>query len=174
MPDNYTMEARLCDDDGLVSAKPVSDRKALEPEGTSYLDRINNWRWRMAQWRGEERFEPVKIPFVCTGNAHLIGEHIRCTSPAHKNTYLRQKLVERGTVEWGTVSIDLMATKELEEIVSLRQIGDQMQSAGSRLAEAVEDHFDDEIFQVLGYESAMALRELKSAIKQWTEARRKS
>lgn len=84
MDDPYTMDARLCDDEGMVSHEPVADRKLLEREGTTYLDRLNNWRSVGAHIRGDEHFEAVTEAYRCTGHAHLIGEHMRCISPAHR------------------------------------------------------------------------------------------
>jgi hypothetical protein len=46
----------------------------------TYLDVLNNLRRHTAY--GD--FKPIIEPFVCTGHAHLAGEHILCTSPAHK------------------------------------------------------------------------------------------
>lgn len=61
--DPYTEEDRLCDDDGMVAG--------------GYVERLN-------RWRVVGGLEPYDGPaFPCTGDAHLVGEHIRCTSPAH-------------------------------------------------------------------------------------------
>jgi hypothetical protein len=68
-PDPYTSEQRLCDDGGMVSAEPT-DRVL------TYLDRLNDLRALTGLPR-------VTEGFACTGSAHLAGEHIRCTSPAH-------------------------------------------------------------------------------------------
>src|SRR4051812_46773360 len=64
------MEMRLCDDDGMVSETSIHDT-CLD-----YLLQINNLRRHGG-------YPPVTEPFACTGHAHLAGEHIRCTSPAH-------------------------------------------------------------------------------------------
>lgn len=77
---DYTMELRLCDDDGIVSHEPVD-----EPGGTldgSYLERLNRLRNMTLRARGDKP-ETITEPFTCTGSAHLAGEHMRCTSPAH-------------------------------------------------------------------------------------------
>lgn len=73
--DPYTIELRLCDDGGMVSHNFPGD-----PEHGSYLDRLNYLR---AQTGLRDEHLPVKDPFACTGNAHLAGHHVRCTSPAH-------------------------------------------------------------------------------------------
>lgn len=57
--DPFTMEARLCDDAGMVSGE--------------YLDAYNRGRHSDDLWS----------PFPCTGHAHIGRQHIRCTSPAH-------------------------------------------------------------------------------------------
>lgn len=77
--DPYTAEARLCDDDGVVSDNPVTPGApgtAVSP-GLTYRQLLNNLRRHkgMEPYTGE--------PFRCTGSAHLAGEHFRCTSPAH-------------------------------------------------------------------------------------------
>lgn len=76
--DAYTTRARLCDDEGLVSHELVPERQAIHP-GLTYYMMLNNLRARssppLPPFDGE--------PFVCTGSAHLAGEHICCTSPAH-------------------------------------------------------------------------------------------
>lgn len=69
------MERRLCDDDGMVSEQPCTEENLFAP-GVSYLGQINNLR-------AHGGHPPVAVPFACTGSAHLVGEHIRCTSPAH-------------------------------------------------------------------------------------------
>lgn len=63
MPDPFTLGMRLCDNDGMVAG--------------TFIDELNRLRalTRLEPWTGD--------PFVCTGDAHLAGEHIRCTSPAH-------------------------------------------------------------------------------------------
>jgi hypothetical protein len=83
--DPFTMTMRLCDDHGNVSDAPAGSPAAVaaarelgRPE--TYLDRLNRLR---ALTRVRDRLEPVSQSFVCTGSAHLAGEHIRCTSPAH-------------------------------------------------------------------------------------------
>lgn len=80
---DYTMELRLCDDAGMVSDTPVepgSPGTRISPDLT-YLKLHNNLA---ARNRNPDARKPwTGPPFVCTGSAHLAGEHIRCTSPAH-------------------------------------------------------------------------------------------
>jgi hypothetical protein len=59
--DAFTMEMRLCDDYGQTD-----------------LEKLNRLRYlsKYPAYTG--------LPFACTGSAHLAGEHVRCTSPAHK------------------------------------------------------------------------------------------
>ena len=79
-PDPFTMATRMCDDDGMVSATVATDMQGLanpELQRLTYLDKVNNMRRHTG-------LRPVE-PFACTGSAHLAGEHIRCTSPAHDN-----------------------------------------------------------------------------------------
>jgi hypothetical protein len=56
-PDPYTLKRRLY---------PVEEPNAFD----------NNLR-------AHTGLKAVEQPFRCTGHAHLAGEHIRCTSPAH-------------------------------------------------------------------------------------------
>lgn len=72
--DPYTMDLRLCDDNGLVSDEPVDGKDG----NRSYLYQLNVMKPADRQWTGGA--------FACTGHAHLAGEHIRCTSPAHPGT----------------------------------------------------------------------------------------
>jgi hypothetical protein len=82
MADPYTMELRLCDDAGMVSHRRVEDTIG-EPREFTYLDRLNHLRWlTLARLEGEA-FKPTTKAIVCTGNAHLAGEHIRCTCAVH-------------------------------------------------------------------------------------------
>jgi hypothetical protein len=74
--DAYTMELRLCDDTGMVSLEAAPD---CTPPKT-YLDVLNVLRSHTKPF-GEHK--PVTESFACTGSAHLAGQHIRCTSPAH-------------------------------------------------------------------------------------------
>lgn len=76
--DEYTMATRLCDNDGMVSHEQIPGMRS----GHTYLSLLNNWRARTAAVRGAKT-DPVTEPFHCTGSAHLVGEHIQCTSPAH-------------------------------------------------------------------------------------------
>jgi hypothetical protein len=83
MHDPYTMEVRLCDDTGLVSnerVEPDSPGTAFDPDLT-YLKLLNNLRAHNANLDARKPYDGE--PFVCTGSAHLAGQHIRCTSPAH-------------------------------------------------------------------------------------------
>lgn len=73
--DAYTMEMRLCDDEGMVSFTTSEINSEV-----SYLGIINGLRSNTKPF-GEHK--PVTEPFRCTGSAHLMGEHIRCTSPVH-------------------------------------------------------------------------------------------
>lgn len=85
--DPFTMDLRLCDDGGLVSHEPIDEPPG--PRGKSldgsYLARLNRLRNLSRTARGDKP-EFVTEPFTCTGDAHLAGEHFRCTSPAHKST----------------------------------------------------------------------------------------
>lgn len=81
MDDPFTLETRLCDDAGMVSDTPVDPPRPINP-GLTYLGLMNSWVERTRALRGDKH-EPIAEPFACTGHAHLIGEHIRCTSPAH-------------------------------------------------------------------------------------------
>jgi hypothetical protein len=59
--DAYTMELELCGADGLVDLA------------------VHNRLCRLGghpEWKHEQ-------PFLCTGSAHLAGEHVRCTSRYH-------------------------------------------------------------------------------------------
>lgn len=56
--ETFDRSARLCDDDGMVRGE--------------YLYH-HNWLAQSA----------VTEPFACTSHAHLGGEHVQCTSPAH-------------------------------------------------------------------------------------------
>lgn len=82
MTDDYTLAMRLCDDEGQVSSKLVDAEG--EPGGDrTYLDRLNRLRRWGAFARGES-IDDITESFACTGSAHLAGEHIRCTSRAHR------------------------------------------------------------------------------------------
>lgn len=72
--DPFTLQRRLCDDEGIVSEV----RAGANVFGDlTYLSQINNLR-------AHTGLLPVHEPFACTGSAHLAGEHILCTSPAHE------------------------------------------------------------------------------------------
>jgi hypothetical protein len=85
-PDPYTMEMRLCDAYGQVSAGPIT-AEDHKPTDRTYLDRHNRLA-NMTRLLHADDPETVTEPFVCTGHAHLAGEHIRCTSSAHRNPAL--------------------------------------------------------------------------------------
>lgn len=70
-PDGFTTTKRLCDDDGMVSQAQVPEEEFL-----TYLGLHN----RLSAHGGRG---PLSEPFPCTGSAHVAGEHIYCTSPAH-------------------------------------------------------------------------------------------
>lgn len=99
MTDPYTLEVRLCDDAGLVSnerVEPGSPGTVLDPDLT-YMKLLNNLR---ARNRNPDARKPYTgEPFVCTGSAHLAGEHIRCTGPAHQ----RLRMADA----YGTGSVDV-------------------------------------------------------------------
>lgn len=80
LPDPYTMDARLCDDTGMVSDErvpPGAAGTAFDPELT-YRQLLNNLR-------GHTGLPPYTGPaFACTGSAHLAREHVRCTNPVHR------------------------------------------------------------------------------------------
>jgi hypothetical protein len=95
MTDPYTTEARLCDDNGMVSDEHVAagaPGTILDPELT-YRRLLNNLRGHtgLPAWTGE--------PFACTGSAHLAREHIRCTNPIH--VYLSPNTTTTMTAWWG-------------------------------------------------------------------------
>lgn len=95
-PDPYTLELRLCDDEGMVSHELAPDCNPPK----SYLDVLNTLR-RHTKPFGEHK--PVTEPFLCTGSAHLWDRHIRCTSPAHQRpaqlvVIADPKAATRGTV----------------------------------------------------------------------------
>lgn len=82
MSDDFTIELRLCDDDGMVSNAPIEDVGPTLDK--SYLERHNRLA-HLGDWgRGERPRPDVVEPYTCTGSAHLAGEHIRCTSTAHQ------------------------------------------------------------------------------------------
>lgn len=58
------MNLRLCDDDGMVEGH--------------YVGVLNHLR----HLSGHSPYQGDSFP--CTGSAHLAGEHIHCTSPAHE------------------------------------------------------------------------------------------
>ncbi|MDQ3933409.1 MAG: hypothetical protein M3340_02120 [Actinomycetota bacterium] len=111
MSDPYTMEVRLCDDAGMVSnerVKPGSPGTAFDPDLT-YLRLHNNLAARNTN---PDTRKPVTEPYACTGHAHLAGEHIRCTSPAHApglpddlNRVLRDQsvVVPQDGAVWATI-----------------------------------------------------------------------
>lgn len=81
--DRYTMDARLCDDAGMISDEHVTlgaPGATFDPELT-YRRLLNNLRAHtgLAPYTGP--------PIGCTGSAHLAGEHIRCTNPRHTTMF---------------------------------------------------------------------------------------
>lgn len=92
--DPYTMELRLCDDEGMVSHEVAPDRGT----GQTYLQRINALR---ASTPPAGEHKPVEEPFACTGSAHLASNHIRCTSPAHLGD--RVFSVDPATQQWSLI-----------------------------------------------------------------------
>lgn len=75
------------------------------------------------------------------------------------------------------VAYGILATKDIQrlaELVRLRQVGDQMQSAGSRVAEWMAEQIENPDVDVLPYEVRMAYLELTAAIHHWTEIRKES
>lgn len=92
-PSTYTMDARLCDDAGMISDEPVTPGAPgtqFDPQLT-YRKLLNNLRAHtgLAPYTG--------APITCTGSAHLAGEHIRCTNPRHYVTRLEGEGAERAT-----------------------------------------------------------------------------
>lgn len=82
--DPFTMEVRLCDDNGMVSderVEPGSPGTVFDPDLT-YRKLLNNLRARNGSADTRKPYEGE--PFACTGSAHAAGEHVRCTSPAHR------------------------------------------------------------------------------------------
>lgn len=79
MTDPFTLEVQLCDDAGMVSNERVA-----------YLKLLNNLRARNGN--PDARKPYTGEPFVCTGSAHLAGQHIRCTSPAHQRLRMADAL----------------------------------------------------------------------------------
>lgn len=77
MDDDFTMQRRLCDNYGVVSDVRIPGSPNLFDPELTYLRQINNLR-------AHSGHPPVEAPFACTGSAHLAGEHIYCTSPAHQ------------------------------------------------------------------------------------------
>jgi hypothetical protein len=95
--DPFTMELRLCDDEGIVGSTRIADGSS--PSGWTYLDRHNHLVTRGIL--GAEA--PVKEPFYCTGSAHFACGHVRCTSPAHAAA--RQRLAAQRIVATGGESV---------------------------------------------------------------------
>ena len=75
----YDMDLRLCDDTGWVSDLPIEGESTAD---TSYLDRHNRLRSETRSLRGNDP-ETATERFMCTGSAHFLGQHFRCSSPAH-------------------------------------------------------------------------------------------
>lgn len=79
--DPYTLELRLCDNNGIVSNK-LHDPPSLFNPGLTYLGMMNNLVKYTCAIQ-DNKYETITEPFTCTGYAHLIGHHIRCISLAH-------------------------------------------------------------------------------------------
>lgn len=123
MNDGYTLEMRMCDDEGFVSNKAIEEEREipLDPSLT-YLDRLNYLRNLTRQARGDKP-ETLDVSYVCTGHAHLAGEHIRCTSPAHqqaRGTLLKSDEVTRMAIALAEtpVTIELTDEQAREAIIS--------------------------------------------------------
>lgn len=109
--ETYTLELRLCDDAGMVSDEPVepgSPGTLVSPDLT-YRKLLNNMRARNNNPDARRPYEGA--PFPCTGSAHLAGEHIRCTSPAHVGD-------PRSALEIATMPLD-----EAKQMLSRRPSG---------------------------------------------------
>lgn len=86
MTDPYTMDARLCDDAGMVSDQPVDPGNL-----GSNLDSQLTYRKQLNNLRAQTGLPPYTgEAFSCTGSAHLARQHIRCTSPAHRRYFVEQ------------------------------------------------------------------------------------
>jgi hypothetical protein len=72
----FTMTQRMCDDDGMVSNTYCDP--PIPNMNLTYLQIHNNMRRHH-----DPRGGIITEPFACTGSAHMSGEHILCTSPAH-------------------------------------------------------------------------------------------
>lgn len=105
--DPYTMDARLCDDAGMVSDERVPRGEpgtALDPELT-YRRLLDNLR----AVGGLPRY--TGPAFQCTGSAHLAGEHFRCTNPIHITV-----VVNGGAgLGFGTLRLRRCAVSDLHE-----------------------------------------------------------
>jgi hypothetical protein len=83
MNDKYTLEMRMCDDEGFVSHKRIEEERSVPLHlDLTYLDRLNFLRNLTRTARGDKP-ETVETSFMCTGHAHLAGEHILCISSHH-------------------------------------------------------------------------------------------
>lgn len=81
--DDYTMGLRLCDDAGMVSHERVEPGSpGTVDQELTYIKLLNNLKSHNANPDTRKPYEGE--PFACTGSAHLAGQHIRCTSPAHR------------------------------------------------------------------------------------------
>lgn len=60
--------------------EPGSPGTVFDPDLT-YRKLLNNLRARNGNADARKPYEGE--PFHCTGSAHVAGEHVRCTSPAH-------------------------------------------------------------------------------------------
>lgn len=86
LDDPFDIDLRLCDDDGMVSHKPIETRDGELPTlDESYMAR--HLRLQRMSSRGLEYLKQYPgfgdDPWPCTGHAHMAGLHIRCSSPAH-------------------------------------------------------------------------------------------
>ena len=73
------MDLRLCSDTGWVDDLPIEGEDTAD---ASYLDRHNRLRNESRAARGDKP-ETTTERFMCTGSAHFLGQHFRCSSPAH-------------------------------------------------------------------------------------------
>lgn len=119
LDDPYTMEMRLCDDDGMVSDAPIVEDILMATSDRSYLERLNRLINMGRGARGDKpRF--IEKPFACTGDAHLIAEHIRCTSPAHQRPApILDLLGHRSTVvhQWRCPRCSYTVTRDISFVL---------------------------------------------------------
>jgi hypothetical protein len=94
---------------------------------------------------------------------------VRCARTAARASAARQTAGVSATDVATDVLGALFREGFLNEPTDLTAPGDALQSAASRLAAGVRRIGAD---RALGYEDSMALREVESAVADWTEARR--